>query len=104
MLASAKQFKKYTLFINTNGYLSLVYADNPRYVSVINYNGSIYEISKESNHEYVLPSNKVTVEDFFKKFPLDVLNWKYTRPLFDTIKKKYYQSSFKLTEELLLII
>jgi|VirMetMinimDraft_7_1064189.scaffolds.fasta_scaffold01398_22 hypothetical protein len=70
-----KDFKLWNIFENTNGYLSLVYSDGGTHWYIINYNGTMYRLSKESTQEYNFVRDHPTdVNRFFCEFPMNKLN------------------------------
>ena len=82
-------FKKWQVFVNTNGYLSIVYDIKGDKVYVLNYNGSVYTISRNSEYEY--EAYDLTVGgDFFKNFPLHVFYGDQQRiDRFNTIRARF---------------
>ena len=95
-----EDFNLWTVFINTGGYLTLVYAINST-IHVVNYNGNFYTIKKDGDISKYTPSN-VTVEEFFTNFPTEKLWHEYVNKMNFIINKWNSYKSAKNINLLLL--
>lgn len=85
----AKDLKKWQLFYNTNDYVCLVYAVHSGKAHVVNNNGTFYEIKTNTNFCYSDAVPPLSVESFFKYFPIDKLNSPEDVERFSYIKGHY---------------
>ena len=82
-------FKKWQIFLNTNGYLSIVYDIKGDKIYVLNYNGSVYTISRNSEYSYNVYDPAVE-GDFFENFPSYVFYGDQQRiDRFNTIRARF---------------
>ena len=76
---------KWQVFRNSNGYLSLVYKIAHGNVHVINYNGSVYKLSKDSIQQYKVEVTSAT--KFVREFPERVIaNYEQAKRVLSAIK------------------
>ena len=96
----AIELKLYQTFLNQNGHLSIVYSIDDTHVHVINYNGSIYSISKGSGTQY--SSSTIEAEWFFIYYPVQSIDFDKIA-MFYKIKEKFESKKVK-NKKLLLIL
>lgn len=65
--------KLWTPFINQNGHLSICYKITDYQISIINYNGTIYKLQKNTDNNLSYKLSSVTIADFFHNFPREKL-------------------------------
>lgn len=70
MIKDSKELKVGDIFYNTNKHLSIVYATKLHKASILNYNGSIYTVSRDTQREYEVIST-ISIIKFFKEYPKD---------------------------------
>lgn len=78
-------------FINSNGYLSIVYKkSNNGKLSIINYNCSIYELTGDDISILKYKEIDISIEEFFEKFPVNNFSNNDARKIYLSIERDFY--------------
>lgn len=98
-----KDLKKWDVFENTNGYLSIIYAGGPEKWKIINYNGSDYKISKSGNQDYKWLGNGFPAgSTFFSNYPVELIE-EDRMERYEKIVRNF-KNSYKISQEHLLLL
>lgn len=97
-----EDLKLYTVFINTNGYLSIVYNITKTKYHIMNYNGTFYSLTIDENEVKYEKSEK-TPREFFNEFPRDMLRFD-AKVIFTTVLLNYQKKDKEKTNRKLLLI